>query len=167
MHDSGAGDTHVPQLKERGPVIDQARRVKATVACMSLLRVLHSAMDWYENDLESFMIYMAVACASIGWAMRDPELAMRGPTPLPDTYFRPVSRRAIAASTGLPRETVRRKIAQMVERGYLVQERRGVRTRSGMLYERRNADFAALLIREIERSSAEIARVDKAMEALQ
>jgi hypothetical protein len=140
--------------------------VKATLACMSLLRVLNNAMQCYDNDLEAFMIYMAVACASIGGAMRDLDVALRVDGTAPEAFFRPVSRRAIAASTGLPRETVRRKIAHMVEQGYLVQERRGVRTRPGVLQERRNADFAAVLIREIERSSAELTRVDRALEAL-
>jgi hypothetical protein len=157
----------VLRSSDQQPAVAQARRVKATLACMSLLRVLHGVMLWYERDLEAFMIYMAVACASVGAAMRDPEVALRPNAGLPpEASFRPVSRRAIAASTGLPRETVRRKIAQLVEQGHLVEERRGVRTRPGVLQERRNTDFAAMLIREIERSSTELARVDRAFETL-
>jgi hypothetical protein len=157
----------LPQRTDQPPTIDQAIRVKATLACSSLLRILHEAVRDYEGDLEGFVIYMSVACASVAAAMRNPEVAFqpKDAPPVSDTHFRPVSRRAIAASTGLPRETVRRKIAQMVERGFLVEERRGVRTRSGVLQERRNYQFAAVLMREIERSAAELARADRAFEA--
>ena len=140
--------------------------MKATLACMSLLRVMHDAVQWYEGDLEGFVIYLAVACASIDGALRGPQAPLRidGEAPQ-EHHFRPISRRAIAASTGLPRETVRRKISQMVERGFLVQEPRGVRARPGVLRERSNAEFTAALIKEIERSSGELARVDRAVEA--
>ena len=157
----------MPQPIDKQPEITQARRVKATLACMSLLRVMHDAVEYYEGDLEAFVIYMAVACASIGGAMRDPGAALGVHNGLPaERHYRPISRRAIAASTGLPRETVRRKISQMVERGYLVEEPRGVRTRPGVLMERRNSEFTAALIKEIERSSAELARIDKAVQAI-
>ena len=156
----------MPQRIHQPPVVDQARRVKATLACMSLLRVLHEAVRWYDGDLEAFVIYMAVACASVGGAMRDPEVALATRDgPPAEVHFRPVSRRAVAASTGLARETVRRKIGQMVEAGYLVEERRGVRTRPGVLQERRNSEFTTVLIREILRSSAELARADRVFEA--
>jgi hypothetical protein len=134
---------------------------------MSLLRVMHEAVRLYEADLEAFVIYMAVACSSVAGAMRDPELAFGAHNgPPPESAFRPVSRRAIAASTGLPRETVRRKIALMIERGYLVEEASGVRTRPGVLQERRNSEFADRLIREIQRSAAELIRADRAFEPL-
>ena len=74
------------------------------------------------------------------------------------------TRRAVAESVGLPRETVRRKIAQLVQRGLLVEERRGVRTRSGVLEERLNVEFAAALIREIQRGAADLAKIDRNFE---
>ena len=148
------------------PTVDQAFRAKASFACLSLLRVMHEAIRCYEGDLEAFVIYVSVACASTGGAMRAPHFLAQplDSPPLPDTFHRPVSRRAIAASTGLPRETVRRKIAQLVERGLLVEEGRGVRTRSGVLEERLNVEFCGALIREIERGAFELARVDRAYE---
>jgi hypothetical protein len=157
----------LPQHADQQPQPDQARRVKATFACMSLLRILHEAVRLYDADLEAFTIYMAVACASVAGAMRDPEVALntRNGPPL-DIHFRPVSRRAIAASTGLPRETVRRKIALMVERGYLVEEPRGVRTRPGVLQERRNSEFADTVMREIQRAAWELARADRMFDGL-
>lgn len=148
------------------PSVDQAFRAKASFACLSLLRVMHEAIRCYEGDLEAFVIYVSVACASTGGAMRTPQFLAQplDSPPLPDSYHRPVSRRAIAASTGLPRETVRRKIAQLVERGLLVQESRGVRTRSSILEERLNVEFTWALIREIERGAADLARVERAFE---
>ncbi len=158
----------MPEQISQRPAVDQVFRVKAALASMSLLRVMHEAVRSYDGDLEAFVIYVAVASGSFGGALRDPDVVLQplDAPPPPDSAFRPVSRRAIAASTGLPRETVRRKIAQMIERGHLVQERGGVRARSGVLGERRNAEFAAVLIREIERSSAELARVDRMFEGV-
>jgi hypothetical protein len=156
----------MPHQTNEPPAVDQAFRAKSSFACLGLLRVMHEAVLLYEGDLEAFVIYVAVACASTGGAMRTPEfLAMPlNSPPLPDSYHRPVSRRAIAASTGLPRETVRRKIAQLVQLGFLAQERRGVRTRSSIFDERSNAQFTSKLIHEIERTAADFARVERAFE---
>ena len=142
---------------------DRALRVKTVAAAESLLRILRKAVDSYGDDLECFVIYLAIAMASTSWIMRRPDiLAKVSPGgPVPDEYHRPVSRRAIAASTGLPRETVRRKIAQLVEQGFLVEAARGVRTRAGVFYERGNLAFANDLIRELERAGAELARADE------
>ncbi len=52
----------MPQRVNPQPEVDQVHRVKATLACMSLLRVMHDAVQWYEGDLEGFVIYLAVAC---------------------------------------------------------------------------------------------------------
>ncbi len=48
--------------------------------------------------------------------------------------------------------------------GYLVEEPRGVRTRSGVILERGNTEFAMTLIREVERTATELARLDAAAE---
>ncbi len=144
-----------------GP-IDRVYRRKALAACLGLARVLHKAVDCYDGELESFAIYLAVACASLSGAYRSAEVLARPleAGPLPDAYHRPVSRRAIAASTGLPRETVRRRIAQLVSQGYLAEEPAGVRTTSGVLGQRRNQEFTGALVGEIERVAAELARIE-------
>ena len=141
-------------------------RRKTVAASEGLLRVLRKAVECYGDDLDCFVIYLAVAMASTGWTQRRPDILASVPpaATLPDELHRPVSRRAIAASTGLPRESVRRKIAQLVEMGYLVEEPRGVRTRSGVILERSNTEFAATLIREVERTATELARLDAAAE---
>ncbi len=145
-----------------GSAADKLTRRQAVAACESLLRILHTAVDCFGGDLDQIVIYLSVATASTTAALRDPEaVADITEVGLPDAYHRPISRRAIAASTGLPRETVRRKIAELVTAGRLVEEARGVRTRSGVLNEGRNLEFVRALLREIERSAANLARMRK------
>jgi hypothetical protein len=155
----------VQELSYQHPMVERAFQVKASFACLSLLRVMHEAVRCYGSDLEAFVIYLAVACASSGGAWRRPELILTSkPWPPSEVSLRPVSRRAIAASTGLPREKVRRKIALMVEAGFLVEEKRGVRIRGTVFDERQNTEFTASLVRELERAAGELARVDRVIE---
>ncbi|HQR70142.1 MAG TPA: hypothetical protein PLE54_06040 [Burkholderiaceae bacterium] len=57
---------------------------------------------------------------------------LRGSTPLPPELIVPMSRRAIARVTGIPKETVRRHVDSMVRRGILLSMPRGVRARPGL-----------------------------------
>ncbi len=154
------------QVKLKADISRRQRR-KALVACIGLSRILHKAVDCFDGDLEGCAISVAIACASTSSILRDPELFARldSTDPIPDSYHRPVSRRAIAASTGLPRETVRRKIAQLVEQGLLVEERAGVRTRSGVLELRRNLEFTGSVMQEIVRTAQELSRIDAMLDA--
>jgi len=144
---------------------ERAFQAKASFGVLSLLRVMHEAVRCYDGDLEAFVIYLAVACASSGGAWRRLEAIVEpGPWPPTEAGFHAISRRAIAASTGLPREKVRRKIAQMIEDGFVIQERRGVRIRNSVFDERHNGEFTAALVRELERVSGELARIDRVIE---
>ena len=145
---------------------DRVYSHKALTACLSLARILQKAVECYEGDLESCAIYIAVACASLSGAYRDPEVLAQPADsgPVADSLHRPVSRRAIAAATGLPRETVRRKIAQLVDEGHLSEGPKGVRTRGGVLGERRNTEFCAALIREFQRTAADLGRIERVAE---
>jgi hypothetical protein len=55
---------------------------------------------------------------------------LRGTQPLPVAMVVPISRRAIARITGIPKETVRRHVDGMVERGILLASPQGVRAPS-------------------------------------
>lgn len=140
-------------------------RKKAVPACEVLLRLIRTITATQREDLtdlETSVIYLAVACASVSGAMRDPavlELLDAG-QPIPDEARLPVSRRAIAESTGLPRETVRRKIAVLVEKGYLIEEDSGVRTPPDPILHHRNLEFVRELVHELERAPARLARYD-------
>ena len=118
-----------------------------------LLRVLRAAGDTYGHDYEAILIYWSVVIASVGRFLRNDDLItlMEGGGPLPEEAHHPISARAIAEATGLPRETVRRKIAALVADGHLAQDSRGVRTRPGLLEQRGNQDFVVGAAREIRR----------------
>ena len=121
-----------------------------------LLRILRAAGDAYGHDYEAILIYWSVAVASVGRYLRSDDLTVliEGGGPLPEQEHHPVSARAIAEATGLPRETVRRKIAHLVADGHLVQDARGVRTYPGLLDQRGNRAFVQTAAREIKRMSA-------------
>jgi hypothetical protein len=138
--------------------VERGLRMRAFLAVESLLRMLRTAVDAF-GDLDSAMIYLTVVAASAGAGARDPEFrAVFDTAPLPDEAFRPVSRRAISLATGLPRETVRRKIARLVAEGHLIEEADGVRAPSNTIMRRDNLAFARDLIRELERGAAIVGR---------
>jgi hypothetical protein len=75
----------------------------------------------YGDDLETALIMVCVTYATMQAFMADAEpdaevLRMRVP---PESVRGSISRRMIADKTGLPRETVRRKVAALIERGQL------------------------------------------------
>lgn len=142
-------------------ILDRRYRRKALVAAIGFSRMLQAAVNSFDGDLELCAILTAIACASTSATLRDPDVYadLDETEPVPDVYHRPISRRAIAASTGLARETVRRKVAQLVERGLVVEEPTGVRTRSGVLEPM--LELAWTLVQETERTAAELKRVDE------
>jgi hypothetical protein len=123
------------------------------IAVEGLLRILRAAGDAYGHDYEAILIYWSVAIASVGRILRsdDLNLLMESGGPLPGEAHHPVSARAIAEATGLPRETVRRKIAALVAAGHLAQDSRGVRTLPALIDQRGNKGFVLLAAREIKR----------------
>ena len=119
-----------------------------------LLRIARAAGDTYGHDYEAVIIYWSVVVASVGRYLRNDDqikLIEGGGQPLPEEEHHPISARAIAEATGLPRETVRRKIAALVADGHLAQDSRGVRTLPGLLDQRGNGLFVATASREIKR----------------
>ena len=121
-----------------------------------LLRIMRLAGDAYGHDYEAILIYWSVIVASVGRFLRNDDLItlMEGGGPLPEEAHHPISARAIAEATGLPRETVRRKIAALVHDGHLAQDSRGVRTTPGLLDQRGNRDFVLAAARETKRMAS-------------
>jgi hypothetical protein len=119
-----------------------------------LLRIMRAAGDTYGHDYEAILIYWSVVVASVGRYLRSVDqvkLIEGGGAPLPPEEHHPISARAIAEATGLPRETVRRKIAALVADGFLAQDSRGVRSVPGLLEQRGNSPFIGLASREVKR----------------
>ncbi len=126
------------------------------VAIEGLLRIMRAAGDTYGQDYESILIYWSVAMASLGRFLRadDLDILMQNGGPFPEEAHHTVSARAIAEATGLPRETVRRKIAVLVAAGHLAQDSRGVHTFPPLIEQRGNGEFVRLATREIKRMGA-------------
>lgn len=80
------------------------------------------------------LILIATTTGNVQRAVRPDALpeVLRGSAPLPSELIVPMSRRAIARVTGIPKETVRRHVDSMVERGILLSMHRGVRARPGL-----------------------------------
>jgi len=135
-------------------------RARAVAAIEILLRILRKAADCFEgDDLETVLIFLTVSAASSGKYLRDPEvLESMGTDPLPDHLHKPTSGRSIAESTGLARETVRRRLKALVAQGRLSRDDRGYRTISGILTARRNLEFARFMIAELNAAPQKLAR---------
>jgi hypothetical protein len=128
--------------------------VNGLIVIEGLLRIMRAAGDNYGHDYEAILIYWSVVVASVGRYLRNADQAKLiegGGAPLPPEEHHPISARAIAEATGLPRETVRRKIAALVADGFLAQDSRGVRSIPGILDQRDNSAFIGLSSREVKR----------------
>lgn len=149
-------------LSEIQNTIAPGERPMAIAAIEILLRTWRKGMECFPgDDLETILVFLTVASASAGRHLRDADvLAIVNERPLPDHLHRPISGRAVAESTGLPRETVRRKLEALVAEGRLVKDGRGVRTISGTLASHRNLEFARFLIQEFSAAPRRLARFD-------
>lgn len=140
--------------------IKPGERARALVAVESLLRIARKAMDCFpEDDLETILVMLTVAAAAGGSHLRDPAvMAQMDVGALPDALHKPISGRAVAQSTGLPRETVRRRIDALVAAGRLTREPRGVRTSEGVMMKNRNLEFVRFLMQELNSSAVRMGR---------
>jgi hypothetical protein len=94
--------------------------------CLAMHRVLAGHLELQPVEL---LILVATTTGNVQRALspgtRKTQLPAR--EPLPAGLVVPVSRRAIARITGLPKETVRRRVTSMIERGVLISTPKGVR----------------------------------------
>ena len=149
-------------VPDKDQPVTGGERARALVAVEVLLRLVRHARDCFpDDDLETVIVYLTVVCASVGAHVRDPELlASLGENDLPEQFIRPTSGRAIAESTGLPRESVRRRIDALVARGWLVRDGRGVRSVEGTMHVGKNRAFSQALIQELSAAPGKLARFD-------
>ena len=158
----GSGRAAMVEDVQDQAVVLPGERAKTIAAMEILLRILRKAVDCYpDDDLETILIVLTVAAASTGQHLRDlAVLDLVADEPLPDHLHRPISGRAIAEASGLPRETVRRRLESLVASGRLIREPSGFRTRSGALTRGRTLEFARTLVHEMNGAAARIARFD-------
>ncbi len=103
-------------------------RVIAHFTSEFMLRAAANIGAYFAHDYEVVILFLAVLTRTGQNVMSDPKLRERFASyavPIPDEYSTPVSRLALSRSTGLPRETVRRKVARMIEQGFLIEDTRG------------------------------------------
>ena len=149
-------------MKAEAETVLPGERAKAVTALEVVLRILRKAVDCFpDDDLETILVFLTVAAASSASHLRDPALlASLDGSPLPDHLHKPISGRAVAHSTGLPRETVRRRIDALVASGRLTREARGVRTSTGVISRNQNLEFARFVINELNNAPARMSRFD-------
>ncbi len=94
-------------------------RPRAFAAVELLLDTIHSARSLVHGDLETVIIYYSIAEATMHPLVLGndaPEAVRRAKKP-PEAYRGSISRLLISERTGIPRETVRRKINKLIEAG--------------------------------------------------
>ena len=117
----------------------QASEEKSRLAHLSLLSLNLRLMENWRSlqisawgsvlDYESTMIVMAIIVISAEKLLRadlDPELETLA-RPLPQRHLRTANFSSIAAATAINRETVRRRVSDLVGAGIVVREKDGVR----------------------------------------
>lgn len=102
-------------------------RVAMTALCNQFLTTHHILSEAARLSPTETLIFYTISVANVQRLMRERTIPeeMCGTLPLPREWVVPISRNAIASATGLPRETVRRQVAKMIERGILVEDVRG------------------------------------------
>ena len=135
-------------------------RLKGLIVCEALSRLCRIATDHFDCDLECFACYLAVISANVGRMLRDRDTLLDDQPPPPEDRW-PVSRRAVAASVGLPRETVRRKVMELIEKGHLEEVRGGLRAVAPVLEHGENLQIVLAAIRTFERAAAELKSIDE------
>jgi hypothetical protein len=149
---------------EADPDVKRGERIRVLRAVEALLRIQRLVVDHFPNeDMETVSVLLTVAAGSLSVVHRD-ETAhgqlMTGP--LPREWFRPISGRAVAASCGLPRETVRRRLEYLEKIGEVERVEGGYQLCPDILSRRQNLPFARALVREFESVHRMIGRCDLA-----
>lgn len=103
-----------------------------------LCELLPRYQGLFQSDFSKVLIMHAVGVATVSRLMSRPEAESyeNVASVIPPEMQVPVNALSIADSTGIPRETVRRKIKELIVDGFLVEdERGGYRMKPGALVE--------------------------------
>ncbi len=125
-----------PQIGRRGglgmsdPVMDAPySRLFAYFVAEFILRTSLPVVAAFDNDYEEALIFLAISTQNtqnlmLNQATRKQYSSFSVYVPQP--LIRPVSRMALARSTNLPRETVRRKVLKLIQHGYVQETPKGL-----------------------------------------
>ncbi len=144
-------------LPEPGPTVRDHpySRLIAFYVTEFILRSAENIAQVYENDLEAALIFLTISNRNSEKAMHDPKLReIYGSynTTIPPEHTLLISRMALARATGLPRETVRRKVAKLVANGWVLEVPGGLRARPDL---NRHAEY----IRSLEPQAQNLRRL--------
>lgn len=134
----------------------------AMFALTNLFLSMHRSFTGHEGMSPTVvLIYCTISVGNIQKLMRERTVPpdYRGTAILPRDQVVPMSRSAIAAATGLPRETVRRHVAQMIAADMLIEdERGGVTVLPGSIRDRNLEPLLDGLITEFARAAETLLR---------
>jgi hypothetical protein len=97
-----------------------------------ILRSAETVSQNYDHDYEMAILFMTISNHVAEKVMNDPKLREQYSnysTVIPPEHARLISRMALARATGLPRETVRRKVQKLIDMGWVVELADGLRPR--------------------------------------
>lgn len=134
-------------LPEPGPSVrdDPYSRAIAHFVAEFILRSAETVSGVFEHDYEAAILFMTISNRNSEKVMSDPKLReLYGSyrSTIPPEHALLISRMALARATGLPRETVRRKVAKLIEKGWVIELEGGLRARPDL---NRNAHYIATL----------------------
>ncbi|MEI9995781.1 MAG: hypothetical protein WDM91_14390 [Rhizomicrobium sp.] len=119
-------------LAEPGPSVRDHphSRLVAHFVSEFILRSAEGVSEVFDHDYEAAILFMTISNRNSEKVMSDPKLReIYGSykTTIPPEHALLISRMALARATGLPRETVRRKVAKLLAKGWILELPGGLR----------------------------------------
>jgi hypothetical protein len=104
--------------------IPEDLRARTYASLELILDVLHAARTYVDIDLESLMIYLCVAEATMRPVLSDPEYVKQIATTevAPEDVRGSITMLLVADKLDMPRETVRRKVKKLIQSGLLYED---------------------------------------------
>lgn len=125
-----AGKTRI-ELDARG--LAAVERLVAYETGNALLMMNLSLQQRFDLRAEEYQVFMLIVLSTVQRFVRDDhaDMAHLGNAPLPQRLSGGISRRRISETLGIPPETARRIAALLLERGMIVERRRGCLSTAG------------------------------------
>ncbi|WP_211168964.1 hypothetical protein [Aromatoleum toluvorans] len=119
-----------PNAGERGYAVEEGAcasplRAAAILLARYQIRSLRRLFEEFERDILLPLLLGEIALHNLGALENNSESALDLDADRLASVMRPCNAYSIAAATGLPRETVRRKIVHLVELGWIVRRENG------------------------------------------
>lgn len=157
-----------PAMKIVAEQIDANFRATAYAIGNCFVNQQRAWMEILRMDPTTMLVYMIVALAAVQKVARQSEIpeSMRGSEPLPQHLVGTISRRAVASASGIPRETVRRIIENLLKEGRLITAgRNAVRVARDNARREGFVHVPAMLLPDILRMFEELRRLGVVVES--